>query len=167
MSNNFEIKTKKALFLDNRKITDYDWDHFDIDNIHEVIVATNEDKCFALFNLAGDLLFDISNCVNYEIMPKFIHIKIIAGNFYFCGLISHYGEVLLPFAFKSIRGIGNDDVLEIKISDTIKGYYIVSTEQVILPAEDFKSEDINEYKFFIGNEWKKYMLTNGKYECRD
>ena len=165
MSVNFEIKTKKALFLNGQQITDFDWDHFDIDNINEVIVATDEEKYFALFNLHGDLLFDIGNCINYEIMSKYIWLKIISIDLPFCGLISHEGEQLLPFVFKSIMGTSNEDVLEIKISDTIKGYYIISTRQAILPAENFKSESINEYSFFMENEWKKYKLINGKYQC--
>jgi len=164
---NFEVKTKKALFLNGKKVTEYDWDHFDIDNIHEIVVATDEEKHFALFNLAGDLLFDTGNCTNYEIMSKYVLVKIMYIDLPLYGLISHEGELLLPFGFKSITGTSDDNVLKINMVDIIEGYYIVSTRQTILKAEDFKSDSLGEYSFLIGNVWRKYTLVDGEYECID
>lgn len=165
MSRNFEVKTKKALFLNGEQITDYDWDHFDIDNTHEIVVATDEEKYFALFNLDGDLLFEIEDCLNYEIMPKYILIKIKYIDIILYALISHQGELLLPFAFTSIEGTTNEDILKIKMSDIVQGYYIISTGQTILNAEDFKVISTKEYSFLIENEWKNHIFVYDKYEC--
>ena len=80
-------------------------------------------------------------------------------------LISHQGELLLPFAFTSIEGTTNEDILKIKMSDIVQGYYIISTGQTILNAEDFKVISTKEYSFLIENEWKNHIFVYDKYEC--
>lgn len=167
MSKNFEIKTKKALFLNGKQITDYDWDHFNIDNIHEVIVATDEDKYFALFDLDGDILFELESHIDYEIMPTCILIKVMHIDLPLYGLVSFNGKILLPFGFTSIKKTHNDNILKIKISDLICGYYILSTNQIILNAEQIQCISKNEYNFFMEDGWNKYVLINGKYEHVD
>lgn len=165
MSKNFEVKSKKALFLNGEQVTDFEWDHFDIDNIHEIIVATNDEKNFALFNLDGDLLFQIEECINYEITSKYILVKTMYIDLPLYGLISFEGKILLPLGFMSITGTTNEDILKIKMCELIQGYYIISTGQSILNAEDFKSDIEEEYRFLIENKWKKYKLVKGNYEC--
>lgn len=167
MSRNFEVKTKKALFLNGEQITDYDWDHFDIDNIHEIVVATDDEKNFALFNLDGDLLFEIESCLDYEIMTNCILIKFMYIDLPLYALVSLEGELLLSQAFNSIEKTENKDILKLNMADIIKGYYIISTGQIILNAEDFELKPEGEYCFFVKNKWENYKLVNDKYVCID
>lgn len=164
MSRNFEVKTKRALFLNGEQKTDFDWDHFNIDNVHEIIVATDEEKHFALFNLDGDLLFEIEDCIDYEITSNYILLKIKYLDLPVYGMLSFEGELLLPFGLTSIESTESENVVKIKMTDWVFGYYILSTRQLILNASEIKLNSAQEYSFFIENEWKKYSLLEGEFK---
>lgn len=167
MSNNFEVKEKKALFMSGKRLTDYKWDDIRIYIQHEVIIATNHDDNFTLFSKkTGEMLFELDKHFSYKITPHYVELAIQDMGMAFYGAVSFEGEIIVPFAFGSVKPTNYAGIYEVTLSKGTKAYYITKTDQVI-NGDDIHEHDLFEYDVLIDNEWKRYWYSrmDNKYVC--
>ena len=166
MSNNFEVKTKKALFLNGKQITDYVWDNIQRYENNKLIIATNENKNISIYGInTGKLLFEWGPYFSYKVTPHYIEFAIQDMGMAFYGIVSIQGKIVVPFAFASVKTTKYaPDIWEVTCSKGTKAYYITKTKQVI-NADDISSPNDFEWDFLIDNKWKRYSYISGIYEC--
>lgn len=167
MSVNFDIKTKKALFLNGKQITDCVWDNIQRYENNKLIIATNENKNknISIYGInTGKLLFEWGPYFSYKITSEYIEFSIQDMGMAFYGAISFEGKILVPFAFGSVKPTKYNGVWEVTCSKGTKAYYITKTKQVI-NADDIASPNDFEWDFLVDNEWKRYSYISGIYGC--
>lgn len=165
MTNNFEVKTKKALFINGSQITGYIWDNIHKIEKHNIIIATNENEKFSIYcGKTGKLLFDWGKYFSYKITPCYIEFVIQDMGMAFYGALSFEGKILVPFAFGSVIQTSCAGIYEVTCSKGTKAYYITKTKQII-NADNVTCPNGADYMFLINNEWKKYSYISGIYTC--
>ena len=164
MSNNFEVKTKKALFLNGERITEYNWDKIEWFANTEIIIATNEEREFALYSKKdGELMYEVDNYISHEIKDDYIIIKIMHIDLPLYGVISFNGKVIVPVAFTAINETEYKNVFYIEMSKLVKGYYLSNNGQIVTGATEVTKPNDVEYDFLIDGEWKRYSFIDGVY----
>lgn len=165
MSNNFEVKTKKALFINGERITEYNWDKIELLNQGEVIIATNHDGEFALYSKKdGKFLYETDNYISHEIKDDYIIIKIMHIDLPLYGVISLInGKLVVPIAFTYLNLTKYKNVFEIEMSKLVKGYYLSNNGQIVTGATEVTKPNDVEYDFLIDGEWKRYSFIDGIY----
>lgn len=165
MSRNFEVKTKKAAFLNGKQITGYVWDKIQICENHNIIIATNENEEISMYSgKTGELLFNWPKYFSYKIIPDYIEFAVQDMGMAFYGAISFEGKILVPFAFGSVKPTKYAGIYEVTCSKGTKAYYITKTKQVINACDIAKPND-SEWDFLIDNVWKRFSYISGIYQC--
>jgi len=166
MSNNFEVKTKKTLFLNGERLTEYIWDNIEFYDNLEIIILTNDEGQFSVYSkLGGDLLYETDNHISHEIKEDYIIIKIMYIDLPLYGIISFTGKVIVPPSFTDIKETEHENVFQIEISKLVKGYYMAKNGQLILGTTQVNKANDVEYEFLIDNRWRRYSFIDGVYMC--
>lgn len=167
MSRKFKVKCKKALFLNDKQITDYIYDELNVHKEREIIIATTSEGKFHLYDYEdGKLLFKAEHYSFFWVDDgRTITLSIEEKGKKLWGVISFKGEVIIPFKFSFIKPtVYYDKVFEVETFTSEKGYYMTKTNQLII-ADDIKKPNGVEYDFLIDNKWKRYSFISGIYDC--